>query len=215
MNWFSEIWPMQWRLAIVMLCGTFSANLPVLALFHYQDPKVAGQMGMTQSLLLVLLEISVSWVFTKTPLFGMLIAKKDYETLDRTFLTAVKFSIIAFASGAMLIIGAVFLLNILGSPLAQRLLPVNLIFLFLFSTLITTIATMLGHYMRAHKKEPYMILSILSGIFTTVIVLLMAKWYGVTGVGWGLLMLNSVIIVPMLMIFLHYREEWHKKELVT
>ncbi|MGV8120912.1 MAG: hypothetical protein AB2L14_14225 [Candidatus Xenobiia bacterium LiM19] len=215
MNWFSEVWPMQWRLAITMLCGTFSSNLPVLALFHLQGPKVAGQMGMTQSLLLVLAEISISWVFTKTPLFGMLIAKKDYETLDHTFITAAKFSAIAFAVGALLIMGAVFLLNTFGIPMAQRLLPPNLVILFLFSTLLTTIATMLGHYMRAHKKEPYMIISVLIGLSSSIVVLLMGKWFSVTGIAWGLFTLNCIFIIPILMVFLHYRSEWHKKEILT
>jgi len=212
MKWFKEIWPMQWRMAIVMICGTLSSNLPVLALFHYQGPDVAGQMGMTQSLLLVLSEISISWVFTKMPLFGIFIAKKDYDTLDRMFFTTVKFSGLAFSCGSLLIIGMVFLLNTFSVPMAQRLLPPGLVILFLFSTLLTTIATALGHYLRAHKKEPYAVVSLVSGLFSTVIVLLTGKWYGVSGVAWGLFTMNSILIVPVVMIFIHYRKEWHKKE---
>ena len=53
----------------------FFVFVPVL--FKYHGPLLAGQMGMTWSLVVILGLVSSSWLSPKAPVFGILIAKKS------------------------------------------------------------------------------------------------------------------------------------------
>ena len=50
LNWWNEIWPMQWRIALSWVSGYFIFQLFTPVLFAYQGAVVAGQMGMSLSI---------------------------------------------------------------------------------------------------------------------------------------------------------------------
>src|SRR5579872_4221130 len=84
-RWFEEVWPFQWRIAVSWFCGYFIFWLFNPVLFAYRGPVEAGQMGMSLSLANAILNIAISWISTKSAPFGTLIARKEYQQLDRIF----------------------------------------------------------------------------------------------------------------------------------
>lgn len=84
-DWRSEIWPFQWRIAVSWLCGYFIFQLFSPVLFHYRGAVEAGQMGMSLSICGVLMSMAIAWMNTKAAPFGRMIALRDYARLDRTF----------------------------------------------------------------------------------------------------------------------------------
>ena len=73
-SWRQEVWPMQWRLGISGVFSYFAFFLFTPVLFKYQGAVVAGQMGMTWVVLTAIQAAALSWVQTKAPQFGMLVA---------------------------------------------------------------------------------------------------------------------------------------------
>ena len=72
---------MQWRLALGGIVGYFMYSLFTPIVFHYHGPVAAGKMGMTWQIVGALGPLAMAWIDTKTPIWGMLIAKNRYSEL--------------------------------------------------------------------------------------------------------------------------------------
>ena len=118
-------------------------------------------MGMTWSLVVILGLVSSSWLSPKAPVFGILIAKKEYAELDRQFWKTTRIVLSVSVIVAFLIWLMVFSINnvnnVVVRKFAQRLLPPLPTGLFLAAQLLYIISSPFSTYLRAHKKEPLMI----------------------------------------------------------
>lgn len=84
-NYRLEIFPFQWKIALSWISGYFIFQLFNPVLFATEGAIVAGQMGMTLTVLNSIMALSFSWMTTKVPVYSELIAKKDYNQLDSLF----------------------------------------------------------------------------------------------------------------------------------
>jgi O-antigen/teichoic acid export membrane protein len=89
-DYVKEIFPYQWRIALSWISGYFIFQLFNPVLFATEGAVTAGQMGMTLAALNGVLSVSISWISTKVPMFSNLIAKKEYDNLDKVFDLTVK-----------------------------------------------------------------------------------------------------------------------------
>ena len=64
MVWSTEIWPMQWRLGLSAFTEYFAFALYNLVMFQYYGAIVAGQMGITRQMVLMLELMAMAWVQT-------------------------------------------------------------------------------------------------------------------------------------------------------
>jgi len=209
LKWRTDIFPMQWRIALSWVGGYFTFFLFTPVLFHYQGPVVAGQMGMTWAFVSALPAVASSWVTPKAPSFGMLIAQQRYAELDRLFcrLTAIVFTVTA--AGAVGIWGFVFMLNQLHHPFASRLLAPASTGYLLLATIIMSTSIPMSTYLRAHKKEPLLALSLIAGLLTGVAVVVLGKHYSAEGVAIGYLAVTATVTPFIALIWYRRRAEWH------
>jgi len=209
-NWRHEIWPIQWRIAISWISGYFCFSLFTPVLFHYQGPIIAGQYGMTSSFMIAASSISGMWIATRFPQFGALIAKKKYEELDRLCFRAIAYSTTILSMGALAIWAGTYGLYFLGHPLAKRLLPPLPTGLFLLTGVLVQGSSPLSLYIRAHKKEPFLVLSIVSGILVALSTWFLGSHFGVIAMAAGYLAVMACVVFPWnLILWTRYRTEWH------
>ena len=210
MKWRTEILPMQWRIAVSWLSGYFVFAMFTPVLFQYHGAVVAGQMGMTWSLIAVLSSISSAWVGPKAPYFGILIAQKKYEQLDKLFWRLVIIVATVASLGALSIWSLVFILYKVQFSLITRILPPLPTGLFLLATVIMVISIPFSIYLRAHKREPIMVLSVVAAILICVSNLILGKYFGATGMAVGYLGVNILVVPFIFLIWYHCRKKWHK-----
>jgi O-antigen/teichoic acid export membrane protein len=212
-SWRIDILPMQWRIALSWISGYFVFSLFTPVLFKFHGPVVAGQMGMTWSLIGAIGAISTSWISPKVPRFGMLIAQRKYKELDHLFWRVTKIVmgitlLIAFAVWVL-----VYMLNTLdfhlAKRLAARLLPPLPTGLFLLAQVFLISSIPFSSYLRAHKKEPLMFLSVLAGILTGLSTLILGKYYSATGMAIGYLSINMLLIPFVFLTWYRCRAAWH------
>lgn len=208
-EWRGEILPMQWRIALSWICGYFAFSLFTPVLFHYHGPVIAGQMGMTWSLLSALSSISKIWVSTKAPQFGIHIARREFKTLDKLFFSVFKVSTAVIISGACAAWIAIYVLNLLKHPFSLRLLPPLPVGIFLIATIAQITVTPLAIYLRSHRKEPLMGLSVIQGTLTGLTTIILGKLYSVTGVSLGYLGVILFLSPFTIMIWFRCRRDWH------
>lgn len=208
-EWRKEILPMQWRLAVSTVSAYFIFSLFIPVLFKYHGPVIAGQFGMTWTLVNVIGAISTSWVAPKVPQFGVLIARREYKKLDDLFWRITKIIVSVSVLSAVGIWLFIYLLYKLDYSLANRLLPPLPAGILLAAQVIITVSVPFSSYLRAHKKEPLLFLSVMAGILTGLSTLIMGKYYSATGIAIGYLAVNLIIIPCIILTWHRCRILWH------
>lgn len=208
-DWRTEVWPMQWRIAISWMSGYFIFQLFTPVLFHYQGAVVAGQMGMTLSAANALLGVCITWMTVRNPEFGKLIAAKEWGSLDALFFQVLKQSILIAASGAALGGGAIFLLKEF-TRLGERFLPLPQVLLLLAATVAVVTVNAYATYLRAHKKEPLLAQSVATAVLQGFATWFLGKEFSSFGVSIGYFIISVFISLPTVYwIWRHYRNAWH------
>lgn len=181
MNWRREIWPFQWRIAISCCSGFFISQLFSPLLFATHGPVVAGQMGMSLQIINAINGAALVWITTKAPTYGKLIASKQTGALDAMFFRGLAqsffFLLIAVISFFLIFIYLVFA----ESPYVNRILSPYPLAILCIVCLANHLVCSEAAYLRAHKQEPFMVLSIINGLVTAILALLLIPPLGVIG----------------------------------
>ena len=118
--------------------------------------------------------------------------------------------------GTVMLFGAiiawllVYGLNAINHPWANRILPPSVIAVLIMGIIIANALGATSVYLRAHKKEPYMIVSAVVGICTGLSALLLGRYFSAMGICLSYLLCNLFIAFPWsLVIFFRCRKQWH------
>lgn len=205
-----EVWPMQWRIAISWMSGYFTFSLFTPILFHYQGAVAAGQMGMTWSLVSALSAVSSSFILTRAPGFGAIIARGDLQVLDELIFVSTRSALITSIAGSVVIESALIVINQFGLPFSARLLAPMPTALFLIATIIMQISLSQATYLRAHKQEPFLGISIVSGLLVGLLSWFFGKSFGAIGVAVAYLSVSLAVTIPFgTRIWRRCRTEWY------
>jgi len=211
MSWKHEIWPFQWRIAVSWMSGYFIFQIFNPLLFKTQGPIAAGQMGMSLQIIMAMNGVAMVWITTKVPLFGQLIAKKQFGQLNALFKSSLIQSSIFLLISVSCVLAGVYGLNYISSQYAIRLLPVTLFSILCVVCLINHIVFAEASYLRAFKKEPFMILSVLGGIATSGLAFLWIPNLGLEGAVYAYSLPAAFIgLIGGTIIFFLKKKEWAK-----
>jgi hypothetical protein len=114
------------------------------------------------------------------------------------------------AAGAAAVWLIVYTLTRIGHPLAARLLAPVPLALFLTATVLMVSTVSQSSYLRAHKRDPLAIVSVVLGLLTAVTVCLLAKYSTITAIAAGYLALVLATAVTIMLVWTRCREAWHK-----
>ncbi len=209
-DYWEEIFPYQWKIALSWVSGYFIFQLFNPVLFATEGAVVAGKMGMTLQALNGISSLSMSWISTKIPLMSSLIAEKSYKKLDTIFNKTV--SQLSFIN--ILLIGVFIVLvvgfNYLKIPLGQRFLPIFPLILLCIVTFVNQFIFSWATYLRCHKQEPFLVNSIVGGILTASSTFLLGNFFGLMGIVLGYTCLTIFVGLPWgYLIFKTKKKCWH------
>ncbi|MBI5933623.1 MAG: hypothetical protein HY867_07925 [Chloroflexi bacterium] len=209
LDWRKDILPMQWRFALSSISGYFVFSFFTPVLFHYHGPLVAGQFGMTWSVVGFIGSISSAWIAPKIPQFGMMIARKEYDLLDNLFWRLTKVVVAVTFLLSICCWFCIYLINVLNYSIAERFLPLIPTAILLLAQTLITISTPFSSYLRAHKKEPLLLVSVVSGIMTGLLTLFLGKYYAASGAAAGYLSVCMMVLPSVIIIWHRSRKAWH------
>lgn len=176
-SWRAEVWPFQWRLGISSLCVYFTAQVFTPIVFAARGPVEAGQIGMSMSIVGYLGSIVLAWMSTKVPTFGGLVAKGEFRQLDRLFFGTLRQSVPLLAAMAIMCEGGVLVLNRVLPRVAARMVSPEIFALLLITIVSAHVVQSEGLYLRAFKREPFLVQSlVVSGITVALCLLLVKAW---------------------------------------
>ena len=210
-QWGSEVWPFQWRIAVSWLCGYLTFQLFNPILFHYRGAVEAGQMGMSTNICSTLSAMAIAWMNTKAAPIGQMIARREYARLDQVFFRALVQSTAAAILACGAVLAAVIYLRSRQVPLALRLLPTWPFAMLLAATVLNIIVFAEALYLRAHKQEKFMVNSILGALWMAPAALLLGQRYGAFGIAATYLLGTLVIGIGYgTFTFRKWRHIWHQ-----
>lgn len=196
-SWKEEVWPLQWRLAVGGIFSYFAFFLLTPVMISYHGAVVAGQMGMTWTVVTAIQAAAMAWVQTRAPRFGMLIQNRNFSELDRAFRRVTLLAALAMvlASGTfwVLLRG----LHAFHFSIAERLLDPLPTALLLLAAFVELLASSLVYYVRAHKQEPFLVVNVISNCLVGLLVWRLGSWYGPTGAALGLLAEHALFTLPV------------------
>jgi O-antigen/teichoic acid export membrane protein len=210
MGWRDEVWPMQWQMAVKGIAFYFVSYAITPIMFHYHGATVAGQMGMTWTVLGALQMAASAWVQTRAPRFGMLIAKGDYAELDRIFNRLAAISISVLAVGCVAFCSGTYLLYWLKSPYADRLLSPSATVIFSVVVVLSQIPNCEWIYIHAHRRTLHTPLALAVLFVEVFLIFYLGSRFGPAGAGAARLLMVVLFSVPIwTYVWYRCREAWH------
>lgn len=209
-SWQREIWPVQWRMALSSVSGYLIFQVFTPMLFATHGAAAAGQMGLSMTIMGAIATISLGWMTAKSARFGTLIARREFQELDRLF-----FPCLWQSWGLVALGGLAFWLGVLGlhhqhNPLSHRLLAPLPLGLMICTTVINHAVSAEGIYLRAHRREPFLGLALTIAGLVSLSSLLFSGPYGATGMMAGYFAVNLTIGgAGGTWVFLDKRRKWH------
>ena len=214
-NWGREVWPFQWKIAVSWLCDYFVFQLFTPVLFAFRGPVEAGRMGLSMSVVTQLSAIMLAWITTKAAPFGHLIAQKRSADLDRLFFRSLRQSMLLFGGVALLLLMGVILLPHIWVKLGHRIVSWPVFLLLLLTALGSHVIQSEAIYLRAHKREPFLLQSMIIAATMCACVFYFAKASGTLGVAAAFcLVLGLCGSISATWIFLNQRSKWREVPVV-
>lgn len=212
--WRTEVWPFQWRIGLSVLAGYMIFQLFTPIMFALRGARVAGQFGMTLTITNGLLIATTAWLNSQAPLYGRLIAQRAYGELNSQFARAVRSSFAVVVVASLVLVSLVALLESRAHPMSERVLPTVPFALLTASTVVNHLIFALAVYLRAHRKEPLLVISVCGAIATALTLYVTARFANVTWVAGSYLALTVLGGLVTLSIFLSRSRAWHAREYV-
>ncbi len=212
-NWLKETLPLQWRYAISWTSGYFIFQFMVPVAMFYAGAAAAGKLGLALVMVRTLQGMATSWGITKIPHFNIYVAQKKHNELNNLFNTMQKQSLFMY-----IIVSIAFILTVIFIfPLINwntRILPVDQIIILLLAEGVNLIIFNWAYYLRSHKQEPFMRISVLSAIITAVGVWLSFYLFKSTSIALcGYLAAQLIILLPARRILVSKRKDYENGEI--
>ncbi len=210
LNWWTEVWPMQWKIALSWISGYFTFQLFTPVLFAFAGAAVAGQMGMSLAIASAVTTLAIAWIQTKAPLFGQLIARRQFAELDQQF-----FRVLSRVAGVAALMGmtiwvGVVILRAWRIPWSERFLGPLPLGLLLLACCAQVITYAFAVYLRAHKAEPLLACSIAVAVLTTISTYIFGRAFGAVGIAAGYLgVMTTAGMMWATLVFFSKRRMWH------
>ncbi len=209
LNWKKTIFPMQWRMSLSWISGYLSFYIITPVLFYFHGPVVAGKMGMTWMLVNGLTSVVSAWVTPKAPVFGVLISQKKYDQLDALFWRLMKIVFVASLCIATGIWITTYLIFENQLDLSKKILEPLPTLILLIATVILNCALPMAVYLRSHRSEPLLAISVFGGLLNALLLLILGKYYSAVGASVGYLTVTIFQLPFVIYIWLQKRKEWH------
>lgn len=172
-DWKPQFIALIWRYAISWCSGYLILQTYTPIAFHFYGPEFAGKVGISMAMWTAGFSISTSWLTAVTPRMNMLIAERKWKELDVVFGKSVRKAMFTMVCGgvAFLLVDFIFQNDI---KLLKRIVSIDGMIILFLCWLKQLYVNSVAIYLRSHKKEPMVKLSVVSAIYISVSTLLCA-----------------------------------------
>lgn len=204
-SWWNDVWPFQWRIAASWAGAYLAFSLFNPIIFKFFGPEVAGRFGFTWSLLQNIAIIASVWNGTAVTKYCALISLRNWTELDVLWKKNSIVSLGISVAGCGCVLGLEIVLRAIGSPYADRMLDPMSTLLLIGAFLINNAILSMTVYLRAHKHDPMMLYSVVSGLLISGGLYVAAKNFDIRQVALANFVATIFCFLIAIKIFMKYR----------
>ncbi|MEP7098985.1 MAG: hypothetical protein ABI781_00655 [Burkholderiales bacterium] len=167
-DWRREVLPFQWRIAVSWISGYLIFQLFTPLVFVNLGPVAAGRLGIALAIFNALMSVGVSWINAKIPSLTAHVTRGERAELNRNFGSVARRSAAFTIASSMTVLLVVYLLDASGVPHVDRIADLPTLACIAISTSATILIYAAASYMRAHREEPMLAVSVVGGLITLV-----------------------------------------------
>jgi O-antigen/teichoic acid export membrane protein len=195
-QWNREVWPFQWRIGVSWMCSYFTVQVFIPIIFALRGPVEAGQMGMALSITGYMTVLALAWSATKATPFGRLIARREFQGLDRLFQRVLSQSLIVFVLIALAACGLIAVLPTIAPRIAARIVSPQLFAVLVLAAGANCVVQSMATLLRSFKNEPFLAQSLVVAFLSLLLAALTAPRWGNAGAAFSYLAATAVIGLP-------------------
>ena len=135
------------------------------------------------------------------------IVNSNWLALDRMFTRLFWQSVAVSLMGGITVVAILWLF--FAHPLANRLLPISDMIFLLIAFFLAHMIGALALNLRMHKREPFMLVSVIGVILVALSLWFFGRLFGVTGMTLSLIVINLVYGL-LSELWLRLRKAWHQ-----
>lgn len=166
-SWRKEVVPLFSKYSLSFVSGylTFQIYIPLMQYYH--GAIQSGKVGITLTLVGAIYSMSYIWVYTITPQMSIFVSQNNKKSLDVLFKKRLILALLTY----IIITVSVFVFLMLFNDfwifpkIIDRFLPWQAVLMLFVCYLFQLIINSWVTYLRAHKKEPYMIPSLILAVW--------------------------------------------------
>lgn len=212
--WKNEVQPLQWRMALQGALLWFASHLAGLVLFNQHGAAAAGRYGMMLTIMTAMQAASLAWIETRRPLFGGLIAERQYDKLDDLFFRMSRISVGLLSAGVIVFAAGVEVASWSShwflERISERLPNSSTVLIFGVGLIVMQLAQCTNIYVRAHKKDPFLLAAVVSNVVIGILVFALGYKFEIEGVAWGYSLGITFVQTPLWVgIWYRTRKAWH------
>lgn len=194
-----ELKNLQIKYAVSFFSGYFMFNIFVPLVYKYQGSLLAGQLGLTLTVVRTISTFSYAWLESKLPYFNILISKGELKKFRDEFKT--KFQL----SGATFIFGMIAIALLYFASNYFNLYNDRVVSPEIFSSIFAMevgiyIMSCYAIYVRAHKVEPFHYISLISAMIIAGIAFSLIKSNNIEDAFYYIALVYWFFIVPVFYI---------------
>lgn len=167
-QWSAEIIPLLGRYAVSFLSGYAIFSLFTIVAFKFFGAIEAGKVGLSIAICTAIFGIANIWITVIIPKINMHVEAKNYFELNAVFKRHLLASCITYCMGMI----ALFLIKVnFGEllPISNRIVDTFSLSMLATGWFLQIIVNALAVYLRAHKREPLMLVSVVSAAYTIIV----------------------------------------------
>jgi O-antigen/teichoic acid export membrane protein len=210
-GWRHEIFPLFFRYALSFASGylIFQIYTPLMHYFH--GPVYGGKVGISLTLVMAIFNLSNIWMYTIIPKINMLVSQKKWNELDSLFRKRLMCVVCTYI---LVVIGIIFFVVIFGNfwiipRIISRFLPLASLVILGLCYFIQLFINAWALYLRSHKKEPYVVPSMIAAGWILITTLFIGKFLSIDNFFLGFLSSYIVVIPIFYFIYKKLKTVWH------
>lgn len=171
----SQVKDVKDKFALSYVGGYIGFNSIVPIIYAFVSPADAGRVGLSLALFSAVTLVASSFVTAKNASLANLIATNQFKELNIKFKQFFFLSLAAAVFLSFAIFALISVLNTFGYNFSARLMEVPVLISIAFAACANTAIYAMAIYVRSHKVEPFVAVSIVTAIMTLIIATLGAN----------------------------------------
>lgn len=206
--WKKEFVPLLSRYAVSWISGYFASQIYNPLTFSLFGSSAAGKVGYSLSIVQAIYSVANAWSLISIPKYNMAVEKREWTYMDSLLKRNLIYSSVVYTIG----ICALYLTQRI--PFLKTLIWSRLIFGQAMTALcgayyISMISYAMSTYLRAHKKEPFLIPSVLLGVSSALLTFIFTYYIGLNFIFFGYFLGNLLVLPLAVHIWRKFRVRWH------